>query len=184
MHSAPPTSPIAPTPSPTNIILPFSPPLPPPSAIAPPLWVADAVVLALVLLTTGTVAIAVPVVAVDVVVGAGNESDVEFGPTSQNCWASCSVEFNKSGHVLDIHETIPFGNFPLTQKQLMSMTLVQFASEIAVSKHVVAQGGTPVRLGNCAVLVKVALADELALEREVAVELPEEDEAGDVRVKL
>jgi hypothetical protein len=70
-------------------------------------------VLTLVLLTTGTVAIAVPVVAVDVVVGAGNESDVEFGLTLQNCWASCSVEFNKVGHVLDIHETIPFGNFPL-----------------------------------------------------------------------
>jgi hypothetical protein len=46
------------------------------------------------------------------------------------------------------------------------------------------QGGTPVRLGNCAVLVKVALADELALEEEVAIALPEEDEAGDVKVEL
>jgi hypothetical protein len=112
MHSAPPISPITPTPSPTSIILPLSPP-PHPSATAPPLWVADAVVLTLVLLTTGTVAIAVPVVAVDVVVGVGYESDVEFGETLQNCWASCSVEFNKVGHVLDIHETIPLGNFPL-----------------------------------------------------------------------
>jgi hypothetical protein len=50
------------------------------------------------------------------------------------------------------------------------------------------QGGIPVRLGYCAVLVKLALAEELApfplrLEVTVAfsVEDPDVDEAGDVR---
>lgn len=76
--------------------------------------------------------------------------------------------------------------FPLSQKQLTSMTLLQFALEMPVSKHVVAQGGTPLRLGNCAVLVEVALKDELTLcplgLGDVAVELVTEalgvDEAG------
>jgi hypothetical protein len=45
------------------------------------------------------------------------------------------------------------------------------------------QGGTPVRLGNCAVLVKVALADELVVEEEAAVALPD-DGTGDVTVEL
>jgi len=62
-----------------------------------------------------------------------------------------------------MQETIPLGNLPLTQKQLTSMTLEQFESEMAVSKHVVAQGGTPLKLGYCAVLVEVALVDELLL---------------------
>jgi len=109
------------------------------------------------------VAVAVPEVAVLVVVGAGNESDVEFVARLQNCWASCSVVFNKVGQVTDIQETIALGNFPLTQKQSTSITLVQFELEIAVSKHVVAHGGTPLKLGNWAVVVEVAIVDELAL---------------------
>jgi len=88
---------------------------------------------------------------------------------------------------VDIQETIPLGNLPLTQKQLTSTTLEQLASEMPVSKHVVAQGGIPLKLGYCAVLVEVALMDELAVRLEVEVVLaflveePDGDELGDVR---
>jgi len=109
MHNAPPISPITPTPSPTSTILPLSPPHRSPTAL--PLWVAEAVVLTLLLTTA--VAVAVPVVAVVEVVGSGNESDVEFAARLQNCWASCSVVFNKVGHVLDIQETTPLVKLPL-----------------------------------------------------------------------
>lgn len=61
------------------------------------------------------VAVAVPVVAVRVVVGVGNESEVdnEGVVRLQNCRASCSVVFSKVGHVVDMQETIPWGNLPL-----------------------------------------------------------------------
>jgi hypothetical protein len=68
-------------------------------------------VLLTLLLTT--VAVAVPDVAVELVVGLGNDNDLEGVARLQNCWASCSVEFNKVGQVTDIHDTIAGVNFPL-----------------------------------------------------------------------
>jgi len=145
------------------------------------------VVLATLLIT---VAVAVPEVAVEVVVGVGNDRDEDDDARLQNCCASCSVVFSKVGQVVDIQETIPLGNLPLTQKQLTSTTLEQFDCEMAVSKHVVAQGGIPVKLGYCAVLVELALIDELALRLEVDVALtfpvddPDGRELGGVRAGL
>lgn len=78
---------------------------------------------------------------------------------------------------MDIQDTIPWGNKPLMQKQLTSTTLLQLASEIAVSKHVVAQDGIPVKLGYCVVLVEVATMDdwEIGMEVEVTLTLLAED---------
>jgi len=79
--------------------------------------------------------------------------------------------------VTDMHDTMSGGNFPLTQKQLTSVTLVQFESPMAVSKHCVTQLETPLKLGYSAELVELALVDEelLALDVGVAVTLPVED---------
>jgi len=73
---------------------------------------------------------------------------------------------------LETQDTIPGGNFPLTQKQLTSTTLVQLEAEMALSKQVVTQVETPLKLGYWAELVVLALVlDELLVRDVVAVAL-------------
>jgi len=188
-HNTPPSRPRTPTASPISTILSPSLPLPHLSPTAAPFGLVDGLIALLATLLI-TVAVAVPEVAVLVVVGVGNESDEDEDEDArlQNCWASCSVMFSNVGQLVDIQETTPWVNLRLTQKQLTSTTLVQLASEIAVSKHVTAQGGIPVRLGNCAVLVEVGMVEldcTLPLGGEVALMLfvddPDVNELGGVR---
>jgi len=51
----------------------------------------------------------------------------------------------------------------LTQKQLTSTTLEQFRFALACAKQLDTQVETPLKLGNCAVLVELALAVELVV---------------------
>lgn len=59
------------------------------------------------------VAVPLPDVAVDVVVGEGKERVGWAEATLQNCCESCSAEDSREGHVVDMQLTIPLGNLPL-----------------------------------------------------------------------
>lgn len=101
--------------------------------------------------------------------------------TLQNCWARASALLSSAGHPCAIHPVRLCVKFVLMQKQFTSTTLVQLAAELPSAKHCDTHDEYPLKLGNCALLVGVAVVDELlALELAPLGAVAVEDSVGNV----
>jgi len=76
----------------------------------------------------------------DAIVGEGNDRDVLLLGTLQNFCARSSAVASSEGQSLETQSTISLVKRLLTQKQLTSTTLVQFAAELPIAKHEDTQG--------------------------------------------
>jgi len=110
--------------------------------------------------------------------GEGKEREVLVEARAQNLSARLSAVLSSEGHCDETHPTISLVKFLLTQKQFTSTTLVQLAAELPRSMQVETQDEYPLKLGNIAELVALAVVEfplPLMLDEEVVLESPKED---------
>jgi len=153
-----------------------------PSSVPSPQAFSGPVPLAAVVFA-GAVLVLVPVLDVDddnivevlelVVVGTGaNVSDGDDDARAQNCCASVSDVDRESEQLALTHATSSAGKFGSTQKQFTATTLEQPTRAIALARQSDTHEDTPLRLGNCAVLVDVADCVAFTLPVTVPVVVP------------